>query len=57
MGDLALYETWPDTRLPKLISTIDCDVGGNDILYGGDGDVDYIVGGSLVMVLAIVPHC
>ena len=46
VGDMALYETWPNSRLPKRISTIDCDVGGSDDLYGGEGDVDYIVGGS-----------
>ena len=26
--------------------TIDCSVGGYDTLHGGEGDVDYIVGGS-----------
>ena len=27
--------------------TINCSLGGSDSLHGGDGDVDYIIGGSL----------
>ena len=31
---------------PKLITSIDCLEGGDDTLYGGNGDVDYIIGGA-----------
>ena len=27
--------------------TINCNIGGNDTLHGGDGNIDYIVGGTL----------
>ncbi len=35
-----------DTGFPTSLSTLGCDHGGNDELYGGEGVVNYIVGGS-----------
>ena len=47
MGDFGLYDSWIGSRYPRYISTINCSLGGDDSLYGGEGAVDYIVGGSL----------
>ncbi len=35
-----------DTGYPTSLSTLGCDHGGNDELSGGEGTVNYIVGGS-----------
>ena len=45
MGDFGFYDTWSFSGNPKLLVSINCTYGGEDALYGGDGDVDYIVGG------------
>ena len=51
IGDFAFYDTWDDSGHPKLLLTMNCSVGGSaggsDSLHGGDGDVDYTIGGSL----------
>ena len=46
VGDFAFYDTSSTSRYPKLLLTINCSFGGEDTLYGGNGLVDYIVGGS-----------
>ena len=45
VGDFASYDTW-ESSYPKHLLTINCSLGGNDTLHGGDGDIDLIVGGS-----------
>jgi len=51
-GDIALVVNYPGLDTPhKLISTSGitktCEtVGGSDTIFGGDGEVDYIVGGT-----------
>ena len=47
VGDFAFYDTWSNSTFPELILTINCSIGGADTLYGGEGQVDYIVGGTL----------
>lgn len=34
------------TGFPTTLSTLGCDMGGDDNLFGGEGVVNYIVGGS-----------
>ena len=46
MGDFAFYDTWPIFRTPQVVVTMDCDFGGSDVLLGGDGFADYLVGGT-----------
>lgn len=45
-GDSAKLSFNIDSGYPTLLSTLGCDQGGNDILSGGEGEVNYIVGGS-----------
>ena len=47
IGDFAFYDTWGISSYPKLLLTMNCNIGGTDTLHGGDGDIDYLVGGSL----------
>ena len=54
IGDFAIIEFYPTVPAntdplipyPKTIDTLDCDDGGRDFLYGGDGN-DYIIAGAL----------
>jgi len=33
-------------NVPKSVTTISCEYSGNDTIFGGDGAVDYIIGGG-----------
>jgi len=46
VGDAAKIDYYPNSTSPKLITSIDCIEGGDDTLYGGNGTVDYIIGGA-----------
>ena len=45
-GDLAEVKYYARTNSPKSLRSIDCHMGGNGVLRGGPGLVDYLVGGS-----------
>jgi Ca2+-binding RTX toxin-like protein len=45
-GDAAQVYYYASSTSPHLLISIDCEAGGDDTLYGGAGDVDYIVGGG-----------
>ncbi|GAX18396.1 hypothetical protein FisN_2Lh003 [Fistulifera solaris] len=45
-GDSAQLLFDMDSGFPTSLLTLSCDQGGNDILSGGEGVVNYIVGGS-----------
>ena len=44
-GDSAFVSYYPLSTFPKQLYSVNCSLGGTDLLYGGE-DVDYIVGGS-----------
>ncbi|CAB9505193.1 Kringle domain [Seminavis robusta] len=51
LGDSGRIEFYHDSLSPKLILPLDCEYGGPDTLYGGNGEVDYIIGGGFSDVI------
>ena len=46
LGDTPPFEEAHSKQVPRSILSIYCQDGGADYLYGGSGDVDYIIGGG-----------
>lgn len=44
-GDSAIVSYFPETTFPQQLLSVNCSLGGSDLIYGGK-DVDYIVGGT-----------
>jgi Ca2+-binding RTX toxin-like protein len=58
-AEILFYEETPlpDSlfwNVPKSITTIDCEYSGEDHLFGGDGEVDYIIGGGEVSLMRCI---
>jgi len=45
-GDSATVSYHAHSNFPKQLLSVNCSLGGPDEIYGGDGDVDYLIGGS-----------
>lgn len=45
-GDLGEVFFWPNSTSPQRLETVACSIGGSDEIHGGDGPVDYLIGGS-----------
>ena len=46
LGETLPFEDAYSKQVPRSILSTSCQDGGADHLYGGSGDVDYIIGGS-----------
>jgi len=45
-GDSANVSFHPESTFPKHLLSVNCSIGGPDIIRGGAGDVDYLIGGT-----------
>jgi Ca2+-binding RTX toxin-like protein len=62
-AEITFYENTPVAagslfwNVPKMITSSGCEFSGGDQLFGGDGDVDYIIGGGEVRLLLFLFVC